>query len=107
MTLPAPISSPFSVRTTGSCSPTRCWAGPSSPPCARGYATASRAEIDPAAIRTPVLLWYGDEDLMAPPVHGHWLNEHLLDARLVMRTGEGHLGILEHLPEMLSELVAG
>lgn len=64
-------------------------------------------EIDPAAIRTPVLLWYGDEDLMAPPVHGHWLNDHLLDARLVMRTGEGHLGIFEHLPEMLSELVAG
>jgi pimeloyl-ACP methyl ester carboxylesterase len=64
-------------------------------------------EIDPAAIRTPVLLWYGDEDLMATPVHAYWLNEHLLDARLVMRTGEGHLGIFEHLPEMLSELVAG
>lgn len=64
-------------------------------------------EIDPATIRTPVLLWYGDEDLMAPPVHAHWLKEHLPDARLVMRTGEGHLGILEHLPEMLSELVAG
>ncbi len=64
-------------------------------------------DIDPAAVVTPVLLWYGDEDLMAPPVHAHWLHDHLPDARLVMRTGEGHLGILEHLPEMLSELVAG
>jgi len=64
-------------------------------------------DVDPAAVRAPVLLWYGDEDLMAPPEHAHWLDDHLLDARLVMRAGEGHLGILEHLPEMLSELVAG
>jgi pimeloyl-ACP methyl ester carboxylesterase len=64
-------------------------------------------EIEPAAIRTPVLLWYGDEDLMATPAHAHWLDDHLPDARLVMRPGEGHFGILEHLPEMLSELIAG
>jgi len=54
-----------------------------------------------------VLLWYADEDRMATPVHAHWLDDHLPDARLVMRTGEGHFGILEHLPEMLSELIAG
>ena len=64
-------------------------------------------EIDPAAISKPVLLWYGDEDLMATPAHAHWLDDHLPDARLVMRPGEGHFGILEHLPEMLSELIAG
>jgi pimeloyl-ACP methyl ester carboxylesterase len=64
-------------------------------------------DIDPAAVRTPVLLWYADEDRMATPVHAHWLDDHLPDARLVMRTGEGHFGILEHLPEMLSELIAG
>ena len=62
-------------------------------------------DIDVAAVQQPVLLWYGDEDLMAPPAHAHWLDEHLSDARLVMRSGEGHLGVLEHLPEMLSELV--
>jgi pimeloyl-ACP methyl ester carboxylesterase len=63
-------------------------------------------EIEPAAIRTPVLLWYGDEDLMATPPNAYWLRDHLPEARLVMRPGEGHFGILEHLPEMLSELIA-
>jgi pimeloyl-ACP methyl ester carboxylesterase len=64
-------------------------------------------EIDIAAIQTPVLLWYGDEDLMAPPAHAQWLEEHLPDARLVIRSGEGHLGIFEHLAEMLDQLAAG
>jgi pimeloyl-ACP methyl ester carboxylesterase len=64
-------------------------------------------EIDPAAISTPVSLWYGDEDLMAPQPHARWLDAHLPAARLVMRPGEGHLGIFEHLPAMLSELIAG
>jgi pimeloyl-ACP methyl ester carboxylesterase len=63
-------------------------------------------EIDPGAISTPVLLWYGDEDLMATPPHAHWLDDHLPDARLVMRPGVGHFGIFEHLPAMLSELIA-
>jgi pimeloyl-ACP methyl ester carboxylesterase len=63
-------------------------------------------EIDPAAISTPVLLWYGDEDRMAPPAHARWLDDHLPEARLVMRPGEGHFGLFEHLPEMLSELIA-
>lgn len=64
-------------------------------------------EIDVAAVQTPVLLWYGDEDLMAPPTHARWLEEHLPHARLVIRSGEGHLGIFEHLAEMLDELAVG
>ena len=63
-------------------------------------------EIDVATIQTPVLLWYGDEDLMAPPAHARWLEEHLPNARLVIRNGEGHLGILEHLAEMFDDLTA-
>jgi hypothetical protein len=39
-------------------------------------------------------------------VHGVWLNEHLPSARLVMRVAEGHLGIYEHLGEMLDALTA-
>ena len=61
-------------------------------------------EIDVAAIETHVLLWYGDEDLMAPPAHGRWLEEHLPKFSLVVRNAEGHLGILEHLAEMLDAL---
>jgi pimeloyl-ACP methyl ester carboxylesterase len=64
-------------------------------------------EIYVAAVQTPVLLWYGDEDLMAPPAHARWLEEHLPDARLDIRSGEGHLGIFEHLAEMLDELAVG
>jgi pimeloyl-ACP methyl ester carboxylesterase len=62
-------------------------------------------DIDIATIGQPVLLWYGDEDLMAPPAHAHWLDEHLPQAHLVLRRGEGHLGIFEHLEEMLLALV--
>jgi pimeloyl-ACP methyl ester carboxylesterase len=62
-------------------------------------------DFDVATTAQPVMLWYGDEDLMAPPPHGLWLNEHLPHARLVLRPGEGHLGIFEHLGEMLLALV--
>jgi pimeloyl-ACP methyl ester carboxylesterase len=58
------------------------------------------------AVQCPVLLWYGDEDLMAPPSFGYWLEAHLPNGRLTMRKGYGHLGTIEHLPEMLDELTA-
>jgi pimeloyl-ACP methyl ester carboxylesterase len=61
-------------------------------------------DIDLGAVTCPVLLWYGSDDRMAPPAHGLWLSRNLAGARLVMRDGEGHLGILEHLGEMLEAL---
>jgi pimeloyl-ACP methyl ester carboxylesterase len=61
-------------------------------------------DIDLSAIRCPVLLWYGRDDRMAPPEHGRWLAEHLPDAHLVLRDGEGHFGIYDHLGEMLDAL---
>jgi pimeloyl-ACP methyl ester carboxylesterase len=63
-------------------------------------------DIDVATIATPVLLWYGEEDLMAPPEHGQWLAEHLPHAQLVMRVGEGHFGLFDHFAEVLEALVA-
>lgn len=62
-------------------------------------------EFDVSAIRCPVHLWYGDEDLMAKPAHAYWLREHIPTARLTMREGTGHLGVFDHLAEMLRELV--
>lgn len=56
------------------------------------------------SVQCPVLLWYGDEDLMAPPTVGHWLADHLPNAQLTMRQGYGHFAAFEHLPEMLSQL---
>ena len=61
-------------------------------------------DVDLSAVRCPVLLWYGTDDRFAPPAHGQWLAENLPDARLVMREGEGHFGIMEHLGAMLDAL---
>ena len=63
-------------------------------------------DIDLSAIRCPVLLWYGSDDRFAPPAHGLCLSQNLPHARLVLRDGEGHLGIYEHLGEMLEALTA-
>jgi len=61
-------------------------------------------EFDVSAIGCPVYLWYGDEDLMAKPAHGYWLQAHIPTARLTMRAATGHLGIFANLAEMLAEL---
>ena len=62
-------------------------------------------DIDPTTVECPVLLWYGTEDRMAEPIHGHWFQENLPDARLTMREGEGHLQPFAHLAEMLTDLM--
>jgi pimeloyl-ACP methyl ester carboxylesterase len=64
-------------------------------------------DIDLAAIRQPVFLWYGDEDTFAAPIHGEWLDQQLPTATLVMRPGEGHMGVMEHAREILETLTAG
>lgn len=61
-------------------------------------------DVDLSAITAPVLLWYGTEDRFAPLEHGLWLSRNLPRAQLIMRDGEGHLGIFEHLGEMLDAL---
>jgi len=61
-------------------------------------------DVDLSAIRCPVLLWYGTDDRFASLAHGRWLAENLPGARLVIREGEGHFGIMEHLGEMLGAL---
>ncbi len=61
-------------------------------------------DIDLSAVGCPVLLWYGNDDRFAPLAHGMWLSQHLPRARLVLRDGEGHFGIYEHLGEMLGAL---
>lgn len=63
-------------------------------------------DFDLGAIEQPVFLWYGDEDTFAPPVHGEWLDQHLPTATLVMRAGEGHMGVMEHAREVLETLTA-
>jgi pimeloyl-ACP methyl ester carboxylesterase len=52
----------------------------------------------------PVHLWYGDEDRMASAADGQWLREHLPDAELTVYPGEGHLVVMSHSAEMLTNL---
>ena len=61
-------------------------------------------DIDLNAVLCPVLLLYGSDDRFAQPAHKVWLSENLPYARLVVHDGEGHLGIFEHLGEMLDTL---
>jgi pimeloyl-ACP methyl ester carboxylesterase len=63
-------------------------------------------DIDLGAIEQPVFLWYGDEDTFAPAVHGQWLAQNLPTSTLVMREGEGHMGVMEHAREVLETLTA-
>jgi pimeloyl-ACP methyl ester carboxylesterase len=61
-------------------------------------------DIDLDQVRCPVLLWYGGEDLFAPPEHGEWLEQNLRSAHLVLRDSEGHFGVVDHLAEILAAL---
>lgn len=63
--------------------------------------------FDLSAIRTPVLLWQGDLDLMVPAAHGAWLASRIpgVDARLT--SGDGHLTIyVNRVPETHAWLAA-
>ena len=40
------------------------------------------------------------------PVNGEWLDESLPSARLVMRAGDRHMGVMEHARELLETLTA-
>jgi pimeloyl-ACP methyl ester carboxylesterase len=63
-----------------------------------------------ADIRVPIHLWYGDSDTIVPAHHGEHLAQRIPDARLRVRSQEGHLGglgasleifdaLLEHWPD--------
>lgn len=63
-------------------------------------------DVDVTTLACPVLLWYGAEDRFVPLAHGRWLRDHLPHAHLIEATGEGHLGIFEHLEDRLLALTA-
>jgi pimeloyl-ACP methyl ester carboxylesterase len=47
--------------------------------------------FDVEAIRVPVLVWQGEQDLMVPAGHGRWLGEHVGGAETRLSPEEGHL----------------
>ena len=64
-------------------------------------------DIEVAAVRCPVNLWYGAGDQMMPVANGEWLEHHLRDAELTIYADEGHLLLLRHWPDMLRALLPG
>lgn len=61
--------------------------------------------FDPTAIRAPVVVWYGDEDLMVPPTHGAWLGAHIAGAGVARFGTEGHVSLISnHLDELATSL---
>jgi pimeloyl-ACP methyl ester carboxylesterase len=63
-------------------------------------------DIDLDAVRQPVHLWYGGEDTFCPAGTGEWLDERLPTATLVVRAGDGHMGVMEHIREIVETLVS-
>jgi pimeloyl-ACP methyl ester carboxylesterase len=61
--------------------------------------------FDLSAIRVPVLLWHGENDIFSPVAHARWLAGQIPGALLQIRPGAAHFGALEVLPDVLSWLV--
>ena len=57
--------------------------------------------FDVAAIRVPVLLLQGTDDLMVPPAHGRWLAERIPGVEAEISDTEGHLTLLrDRVPDV-------
>jgi pimeloyl-ACP methyl ester carboxylesterase len=69
-------------------------------------ALASPWDVDLAAIRVPVRLVQGADDRMIPAAHGSALAAAIPGAELRLRPGQGHVSILDELPEALAWLAA-
>jgi pimeloyl-ACP methyl ester carboxylesterase len=58
---------------------------------------------DLSTIHSPVDVWYGDQDEVAP--HGPWLAEHIRNSRAMLCEGHGHQLAFSLFPSILSRLV--
>jgi pimeloyl-ACP methyl ester carboxylesterase len=62
--------------------------------------------FDLDAMRAPVALWQGDQDLMVPFAHGQWLAAHVAGARPHLLADQGHLSIAAgSFPQILDDLI--
>jgi pimeloyl-ACP methyl ester carboxylesterase len=62
--------------------------------------------VDPQRITAPTTIWQGSADTMVPLRHAEVLAERIPGAELVVWPGEGHLGTVTHVEEILAALAA-
>ena len=60
--------------------------------------------FDVAAITVPVSVWQGAHDKMVPFSHGQWLAARIPQARVHLFDDEGHISLVNRIPEMFAEL---
>lgn len=74
-----------------------------------GLAAVRPWGFDLEAIAVPVLVYQGRQDAMVPYAHGEWLAAHVPGAEAHLSDDDGHLTLMNRLPELLADLtrVAG
>jgi pimeloyl-ACP methyl ester carboxylesterase len=60
--------------------------------------------FDVAEIRVPVVVRYGEKDVLVPATHGAWLAAHVPNARVMISSEAGHLSSPEDRLDQLVEL---
>lgn len=70
-----------------------------------GLACVAPWGFDLADIRVPVAVWQGRQDAMVPYAHGVWLAQHVPGAHAHLFDDEGHLSLVDRMPEILTDLV--
>jgi pimeloyl-ACP methyl ester carboxylesterase len=61
--------------------------------------------IDLGAIRVPVSVWQGGQDLMVPFAHGEWLAAHIAGASAHLFADHGHISLaIAHVPAVFADL---
>ncbi len=61
--------------------------------------------FDLGAIKVPVSVWQGAQDLMVPFAHGKWLAEHVPGARVHLYDDEGHLSLWAQMGAIFDDLL--
>ncbi len=61
--------------------------------------------FDLGSIEQPVLVVQGEADRVIPSSHGWWLSANLADATLWLRPGDGHVSVLDAVPDALDWLL--
>jgi pimeloyl-ACP methyl ester carboxylesterase len=69
-------------------------------------AQARPLAVDPAAVRCPVRLWYGEADQVTPVAFGRWYAARLPGSTLTVVPATGHYVALTRWPSLLTELAA-